>query len=246
MQVIPAIDIRNGRCARLFKGDYARETVFDNDPLDAARRWIDMGAQRLHVIDLDGAKDGTRVNAQVIRRIVRSVDVPVQMGGGIRTLEDATDVLDMGVELAIFGTAAVENPDSVQQGVETFGARHICVSVDAKDGFVRTRGWLAETSLRAIELLTAMSETRGVRNFIYTDTARDGTLSHPNFGAIDEILSEIEYPIMVAGGIATVEDVLKLRELGAAGAITGMAIYTGSLDLAEAIEAVEEKHGVEN
>lgn len=245
MQVIPAIDIRNGRCARLFKGDYARETVFDNDPLDAARRWIDMGAQRLHVIDLDGAKDGTRVNARVVRRIVRSVDVPVQMGGGIRTLEDATDVLDMGVELAIFGTTAVENPDSVQQAVETFGARHICVSVDAKDGFVRTRGWLAETSLRAIELLTEMSKTRGVRNFIYTDTARDGTLSHPNFGAVDEVLSEIEYPVMVAGGIATVEDVLKLRELGAAGAITGMAIYTGSLDLAEAIEAVEEKPGVE-
>ena len=239
MQVIPAIDIRNGRCARLFKGDYAQETVFDNDPLDAALRWIDKGARRLHVIDLDGAKDGARVNAPVVRRIVSSVDVPVQMGGGIRSLEDAARVLDMGVKLAIFGTAAVENPDDVQLSVETYGARHICVSVDAKDGYVRTRGWLGETSLRAIELLNEMAATRGVRNFIYTDTERDGTLSHPNFDAVGEVISQIEYPVMVAGGIATVEDVVKLREIGAAGAITGMAIYTGSLDLAEAIRSAE-------
>ena len=244
MQVIPAIDIRNGRCARLFKGDYAQETIFDNDPLDAALRWIDMGARRLHVIDLDGAKDGTRVNAHVVRRIVNSVDVPVQMGGGIRTTEDASDVLDTGVELVIFGTAAVEDPESVQNCVETLGERHICVSVDAKDGFVRTRGWLDETSLRAIDLLNEMSEYRGVRNFIYTDTARDGTLTHPNFGVVGEVLGEIEYPVMVAGGIATVEDILRLREIGAAGAITGMAIYTGSLDLAEAIKAAEEKSSV--
>lgn len=240
MDVIPAIDIRNGRCARLFKGDYERETVFDNDPLDAALRWIDSGARRLHVIDLDGAKDGSRVNAQVVRRIVHSVDVPVQMGGGIRSVEDVTDVLDMGVDLAIFGTAAVENPDHVQNSVETYGNHHICVSVDAKDGYVRTRGWLAETSLRAIELLNEMSETRGVRNFIYTDTARDGTLSHPNFDTVGEVVSQIEYPVMVAGGIATIEDVIKLREIGAAGAITGMAIYTGSLDLAEAIRSAED------
>ena len=241
MDVIPAIDIRNGRCARLFKGDYERETVFDNDPLDAALRWIDSGARRLHVIDLDGAKDGYRVNAQVVRRIVRSVDVPVQMGGGIRTVEDVTDVLDMGVDLAIFGTAAVENPDHVQQSVEIFGNRHICVSVDAKDGYVRTRGWLAETSLLAIELLNEMAETRGVRNFVYTDTTRDGTLSHPNFETVGEVISQIEYPVMVAGGIATVDDVIKLREIGAAGAITGMAIYTGSLDLAIAIRTAGEQ-----
>ncbi len=239
MQVIPAIDIRNGRCARLFKGDYAQETVFDNDPLDAALRWIEMGAERLHVIDLDGAKDGARVNAQAVRRIVNSVDVPIQMGGGIRTFEDAAVILDMGVELTIFGTAAVENPDDVQLSVETYGARHVCVSVDAKDGYVRTRGWLAETSLRATELLDEMADARGVRNFIYTDTARDGTLSHPNFDAVSEVISQIEYPVMVAGGIATVEDVIKLREIGAAGAITGMAIYTGSLDLAEAIKSAE-------
>ena len=240
MQVIPAIDIRGGRCARLFKGDYAQETVFDNDPVDAALRWVDMGAQRLHVIDLDGAKDGTRTNADTVRRVVRSVDVPVQMGGGIRTEADSGAVLEMGVELVIFGTAAVENPDAVQKSVEIFGAEHICVSVDAKDGLVRTRGWLAETTLKAIDLLNEMSIIRNVRSFIYTDTARDGTLSHPNFDAVSEVVQGIKYPVMVAGGIATVEDVVQLRDIGAAGAITGMAIYTGTLDLANAIRAINE------
>lgn len=240
MQVIPAIDILGGRCARLFKGDYDRETVFDNDPVDAALRWVDKGAQRLHVIDLDGAKDGARTNADVVRRVVRSVDIPVQMGGGVRTVDDASSVLEMGVDLVIFGTAAVESPDLVQQSIDSFGADHICVSVDAKDGIVRTRGWLGETSLQAADLLREMSRVRNVRNFIYTDTTRDGTLSHPNFTAVGHLIREIEYPVMVAGGVATVEDVIRLRDIGAAGAITGMAIYAGSLDLSEAIRAVNE------
>ena len=240
MEVIPAIDIRGGRCARLFKGDYAQETVFDNDPVDAALRWVDTGARHLHVIDLDGAKDGMRVNADTVRRIVSAADVPVQMGGGIRSVDDADAVMQMGVELAIFGTAAVENPEAVEDAVEKFGSDHVCVSVDAKDGMVRTRGWLSETSIRAIGLLNQMASERNVRHFIYTDTTRDGTLSHPNFETVQEVVREIEYPIMVAGGIATVEDVVRLRDIGARAAITGMAIYTGSLDLADAIRAVDD------
>ena len=237
MQVIPAIDIRGGRCARLFKGDYERETVFDEDPLDAALRWLDMGAHRLHIIDLDGAKDGGRTNARVIQRIVSSVDVPIQMGGGIRSLQDAAAVLDTGVEVAIFGTIAVEDPEVVERSVEELGSEHICVSVDGKNGIVQTRGWLTDTLLRASELLNEMSSVRNVRNFIYTDTERDGTLSHPNFDAVTEIVREIEYPVMIAGGIASVDDIVQLRDIGAAGAITGMAIYTGALDLSDAIRA---------
>ncbi len=240
MEVIPAIDIRHGRCARLFKGDYEQETVFDEDPVDAALRWVDMGARRLHVIDLDGAKDGKRTNAKVVSRVVNAVDLPVQMGGGVRTVEDAAAVLQIGVQTVIFGTAAVEHPELVEESIDKFGPDHVCVSVDANDGVVRTRGWLAETSLRATDLLQEMSKKRAVRNFIYTDTARDGTLSHPNFDAVGEVVREIEYPVMVAGGIATVEDVIRLRDIGAAGAITGMAIYTGSLNLAEAIRSVSE------
>ncbi|MCY4475490.1 MAG: 1-(5-phosphoribosyl)-5-[(5-phosphoribosylamino)methylideneamino]imidazole-4-carboxamide isomerase [Chloroflexi bacterium] len=239
MQVIPAIDIRGGRCARLFKGDYAQETVFDNDPVDAALRWVDMGAQRLHVIDLDGAKDGQRINAETVARIARSVDVPIQMGGGIRSVDDADAVFQIGVNMVIFGTTAVEDPDAVQASVQEFGEERVCVSVDAEDGVVRTRGWLNETSLLALDLLVEMSERREVRNFIYTDTARDGTLSHPNFDAVSAVVNGIEYPVMVAGGIATVEDVVRLCDIGAAGAITGMAIYTGSLNLADAIESVQ-------
>ena len=238
MEVIPAIDIRGGRCARLFKGDYSQETVFDDDPLDAAMRWIDMGATRLHVIDLDGAKDGHRVNSRTVRRIVNSVNVPVQMGGGVRSVADAESVLDMGVETVIFGTVAVEEPDVVQDSVAAFGAGKVCVSVDAKNGFVQTRGWLTGTSLSAVSLIRQMSDERSVRNFIYTDTTRDGTLSHPNFDAVGDVVNGIEYPIMIAGGIASVSDIVRLRDIGAAGAITGMAIYTGSLDLTDAIRAV--------
>ncbi len=240
MEVIPAIDIRGGRCARLFKGDYEQETVFEDDPVDAALRWRDAGAMRLHVIDLDGAKDGERVNAQTVRRIVDAVELPIQMGGGIRSAEDADAVLQMGAQIVIFGTAAVEKPDAVQNSVETFGADHICVSVDAKDGIVRTRGWLTETSLLALDLMDEMAQNRGVQNFIYTDTARDGTLSHPNFDAVSQVVNGIKLPVMVAGGIATVDDVVKLREIGAYGAITGMAIYTGSLDLAKAIQTISD------
>lgn len=240
MEVIPAIDIRGGRCARLFKGDYSQETVFDNDPVDAALRWIDMGARRLHVIDLDGAKDGVRINAETVWRIVNSVDVPVQMGGGIRSIEDADAVFQMGVQLAIFGTAAVEDPEAIKTAVERYGTDRVCVSVDAKNGMVRTRGWLSETGMHAIDLLKNMATGCHVRHFIYTDTTRDGTLSHPNFETVDAVVREIEYPVMVAGGIATVEDVVRLRDIGAGGAITGMAIYTGSLDLAAAIRAVND------
>ena len=148
--------------------------------------------------------------------------------------------MQIGVDIVIFGTTAVEDPDAVQASVETFGEERVCVSVDAKDGVVRTRGWLNETSLLALDLLVEMSERRNVRNFIYTDTARDGTLTHPNFDAVSEVVRGIEYPVMVAGGIATVEDVVRLRDIGAAGAITGMAIYTGSLSLADAIKSVEQ------
>ncbi len=240
MEVIPAIDIRGGRCARLFKGDYNRETVFDENPVDAALRWVDAGAERLHVIDLDAAKDGARANANAVQQIVEAASVPVQLGGGIRTALDAQAVLDMGVDRVIFGTAAVENPDAVQESVERSGSDRICVSVDAEDGMVRTRGWLGKTELKASELLQELANLRNVRNFIYTDTARDGTLSHPNFDAVARLIRGIEYPIMIAGGIATLDDIVRLREVGAAGAITGMAIYTGSLDLAEAIRTVQD------
>lgn len=240
MQVIPAIDILGGRCARLYKGDYERETVFDDDPVDAARRWADMGAERLHVVDLDGAKDGVRVNAHVVHRIVKAVDVPVQVGGGIRNVKDADEVLSSGVEMVIFGTAAVENPEEVQSAVDRFGKDRVCVGVDALDGNVRTRGWLSTTALRALDMMNDMANNRGVRRFIYTDTSRDGALSHPNFEELSDLVEKVKYPIVAAGGVATLEDILRLQDIGVAGAITGMAIYTGALNLYDAIRAIDE------
>ncbi len=238
MIVIPAIDIRGGKCARLYRGDYSRETVFDEDPVDAAKRWAGMGAKRLHVIDLDGARDGVRANIDAVSRIVRAVEAPVQVGGGIRDADDARQVIESGAEMVIFGTAAVEHPEEVGEAVAMLGNERVCVSVDAREGMVQTRGWLESSCIRASALMREMAGARGVRHFIYTDTSRDGTLSHPNFKAISELIGKIEYPIVIAGGVATLDDLLRLRAMGVAGAITGMAIYTGSLDLSAAIKAI--------
>jgi len=237
MEVIPAIDLRGGKCVRLFQGDYSRETVFDSDPVEAARRWTNAGATRLHVVDLEGARDGVRANAGAVSAIVRSAGVPVQLGGGIRTARDATELLDLGVGRVIFGTAAITAPDQVGRAVGQHGAEQVMVGVDARDGLVRTSGWTAASQVRSIDLMRSMAEL-GVRRFMYTDISRDGTLSHPNFDSISELLREVSYPIVVAGGIASVDDLRQLAQAGAEAAVTGLAIYSGALDLARAIREV--------
>ncbi len=238
MEILPAIDLRGGRCVRLTQGDYERETVFDDDPAAVARRWVGQGARRLHVIDLDGARDGVRGNAGAVSAIVDAVDIPVQLGGGIRDAGEARRVIDMGVDRVIFGTAAIEAPGEVQNAVENVGAEHVIVSIDAKDGVVQTRGWLEQADVSALELANEMVAL-GVRRFIYTDTSRDGTLTHPNFAAVAELRENLRYPIVVAGGIASIDDLVELAKLGVEGAISGMAIYSGSLDLQRAIETVD-------
>ena len=238
MEILPAIDLRGGRCVRLTQGDYGRETVFDDDPAAVARRWVDQGARRLHVVDLDGARDGVRGNAEAVSAIVGAVDVPVQLGGGIRHADEAGRLIDMGVDRVIFGTAAIEAPGEVQTAVKNIGPEHVIVSIDAKDGMVQTRGWLQQSDVPAIELANHMVEL-GVSRFIYTDTSRDGTLTHPNFAAVAELRENLRYPIVVAGGVASIEDLVELAKLGVEGAISGMAIYTGALDLRRAIETID-------
>ncbi len=238
MEILPAIDLRGGRCVRLTQGDYSRETVFDDDPAAVARRWVSQGARRLHVVDLDGARDGVRANAQAVSAIVDAVDIPVQLGGGIRNADEARRLIDMGVDRVIFGTAAVETPGEVQATVETVGPEHVIVGIDAKDGMVQTRGWLEQSDVCAKQLANDMVKL-GVRRFIYTDTSRDGTLTHPNFAAIAELQENLRYPIVVAGGIASIEDLVELAKLGVEGAISGMAIYSGALDLQRAIETID-------
>ncbi|MGA0275497.1 MAG: 1-(5-phosphoribosyl)-5-[(5-phosphoribosylamino)methylideneamino]imidazole-4-carboxamide isomerase [Dehalococcoidia bacterium] len=239
MDVIPAIDLRGGRCVRLTQGDYDRETVFDDDPAGVARRWVYAGARRLHIVDLDGARDGVRSNADAVTAILDAVDIPVQLGGGVRTEADAKQLVELGVDRVIFGTAAIEAPEQVANAVKSVGEDHVIVGVDAKDGMVQTRGWLEQSTVSAAELAQQMVDI-GVRRFIYTDTSRDGTLSHPNFTAVADLKQNLRYPIVVAGGISSVDDLVQLAELGAEGAITGMAIYSGAIDLKRAIETVDQ------
>ena len=238
MEILPVIDLRDGRCVRLTQGDYARETVFDDDPAAVARRWVAQGARRLHMVDLDGARDGVRGNAEAVAAVVDAIDIPVQLGGGIRDAAEAAQLIDMGIDRVIFGTAAIEAPDEVENAVLSVGTEHVVVSIDARDGMVQTRGWLEQSDITASQLANKMAGL-GVRRFIYTDTSRDGMMTHPNFAAVAELQENLRYPIIVAGGIASVEDLVELANLGVEGAISGMAIYSGALDLRRAIETID-------
>jgi phosphoribosylformimino-5-aminoimidazole carboxamide ribotide isomerase len=237
VEVIPAIDIRGGRCVRLFQGDYSRETVFSESPLDVAIHWAREGAVRLHIVDLDGAKDGAPVNTGLVGDIASSVPVPVQLGGGIRTLEDARESIALGVSRIIMGTAAIEGPDIIQEVCRELGAEAVMVSVDARDGYVAVRGWTENTMVRASELVERI-ETIGVRRFVYTDVTRTDTLTEPNFAAIEDLIGRTGLKMLVAGGISSLGHLARMSQLGVEAAIVGKAVYTGDVDLLEAIDAL--------
>lgn len=237
MEIIPAIDLRGGRCVRLYQGDYARETVYSDDPAEMANRWVEMGATRLHVVDLDGAKEGKPTNVDVIKSIVSSVDVPVQAGGGVRTRESAETLMSAGVTRIMIGTAAIDDPELIEGLVKALGPDRIIVTVDAKDGFVALRGWTASSSVQASDVMREMAE-RGVERFLYTDISRDGTLTEPNFQAIEQLKSQQAAGLIAAGGISTSDHIMRLASIGVEGAVVGTALYTGDISLTTAIEAL--------
>jgi phosphoribosylformimino-5-aminoimidazole carboxamide ribotide isomerase len=241
MEIIPAIDLRNGRCVRLYQGDYSRETVFSEDAVAVALRWQRAGAKRLHLVDLDGAAAGEMCNAPIIEGIVLRIRIPVQVGGGIRQIETIDHLLNSGVSRAILGTAAIEDPGLVEEACHRFGER-IIVSIDTREGFVRGHGWTEGGRLTVNEVIDEMTR-RGIKRFIYTDIARDGMLSGPNFEEIAKVIARAQVPVIAAGGIASVEHLKRLAELGAEGAIIGRAIYTGDIDLAEALTAMKDRSG---
>lgn len=240
MEAIPAIDIRDGKCVQLYQGDYDRETVFSDSPVDMARMWVDAGAARLHVVDLDGAREGSPVNIDLVEKIARSVTVPVQLGGGVRTVKSARDALSRGVERVIFGTAAAESQDLVSEVIEELGPDAVVIGVDARDGYVAVRGWTESSETPAIELVAAMEDS-GVRRLVYTDIARDGTLTEPNFEAAQSLVSSTNIGVLVAGGVSSVDHLVRLAQLGVEGAIIGTAIYTGDIDLGNAIDVLTAK-----
>ena len=241
MEIIPAIDIRGGRCVRLLQGDYARETVFADDPAAVASRWQEAGARRLHVVDLDGAREGRPVNQEAIQRVLAAVSIPVQLGGGIRDSADIQRYLEAGIDRVILGTAAVKDQAVLQEALARFGER-IVVGVDARDGIVVTEGWRETSDVAAADLIRQLASL-GVTCIIYTDTLRDGTLSGPNFPAIEELLSSVSrleprVSIICSGGVSSLDDLRRLAALGAESVIVGKALYTGDIDLAEAIATV--------
>ena len=235
MEVIPAIDIRGGKAVRLFQGDYDRETVFNDSPVDAAQRWLDMGATRLHVVDLDGAKTGEQVNIDLVGRIATLSKVPVQLGGAIRTLEAARRAIDVGVGRVIVGTAALESDEFVGELCDRIGPDRVVAGVDARNGYVAVRGWTEESGTAVHDLIARMEES-GVRHIIYTDISRDGTRTEPNFQQVDELLRVTTLRILVAGGVSRIDHVRRLAKMGVEGAIVGTAAYTGDIDMRAAIE----------
>lgn len=233
MDIIPAIDIKGGRCVRLFRGDFSRETVYSPEPVAVAQRWQAEGAARLHIVDLDGAREGQLSNLATIREILSSVRLPLQLGGGIRELGTIEALLSLGIDRVVLGTAAVLNPELVVEACRRFGDRMV-VSIDARRGIVRIKGWRDRSGLKATQMAQQMAQ-KGVPRLIYTDISRDGTLTQPNFAALAELVSQVPLPVIASGGVSSLEHLSRLAALGVEGAIVGKALYAGSLSLPEAL-----------
>ena len=237
MLIIPAIDIRNGKCVRLFKGDFAQETVFSDHPEEMAMKWQSAGARFLHLVDLDGALAKKPMNLAAVERILGTVDIPVELGGGIRSLENIEEVLALGVSRVILGSVAVQDPALVKEACQKYEER-IIVGIDAKDGIVAVDGWGVSGEVEAGELAKRMVNA-GVRTIIYTDISRDGTLTGVNAEATVALAKESGAAIIASGGVNSLDDIRRLKALeadGVCGVIVGKSIYTGALDLQEAIE----------
>ena len=239
MELWPAIDLRGGRCVRLLQGDYDRETVFGDDPVEMARRFTAAGARRLHIVDLDGAKAGTPVQAELVGRMVAAAGVPCQLGGGIRSVETARAYVAAGVDRLVAGSVAIENPALLAELAHAFPGR-IVLGIDARDGKVAVRGWLETSPLGAIDV-AKRHEQLPLAGIVYTDIAKDGMMSGPNIPALAEMVRAVRLPVIASGGVSNAGDIREAAMAGAAGCIVGRALYEGSLTLAAAADAAGER-----
>jgi len=233
MRLYPAIDIKNGQCVRLRQGVFEDTTVYANEPYMVAKEFEADGAKFLHIVDLDGALKGAGANVAALKKIVENVSIPVEIGGGIRTMEDIEHRLSLGVTRVILGTVAVENPAFVKEAVEKFGADKIVVGIDAKDGMVAIKGWETISNVDAVTLALSMKEL-GVKTIIYTDISKDGMLCGPNFAQTARLVEATGMDIVASGGVSCMDDLLELEKINVEGAILGKAIYEKRVNLKEA------------
>lgn len=238
MRLYPAIDIKDGKCVRLKKGLFNEVTVYSDEPWEIAKSFEADGAKFIHTVDLDGALKGHSVNADVIKKIVASVSIPVQLGGGIRTLENIQVVLDLGVYRVIIGTKAVQNPDFIKEAIERFGTEHIVVGVDAKDGLVAIEGWEQVSDKTALNMALAMKDM-GVQTIVYTDISKDGMLSGPNVEQTKLLSDKTGIDIIASGGMSCMQDLENIYKAGIHGAIMGKSLYEKKIILKEAVERFE-------
>lgn len=238
MIILPAIDLRENQCVRLVQGDFDKLTVYSSDPGDMAIKWENMGAEYLHLVDLDGARSEALINEKSIEKIVKNIDIPVQIGGGIRNEERVETLLNLGVSRVILGTAAVENIDLVKRLLAKFGSDKIVVGIDAKDGKVATRAWEHISQVDSLTLAKEL-EKIGLKTIVYTDIAKDGMLQGPNFEIYEKLMEETDLDIVASGGVTSLEDVKKLKEMKLYGAIIGKAFYENLLSFEEVMECLK-------
>ena len=243
MEIIPAIDLLKGKCVRLNQGNYNKVTKFNNDPVEQALVWEKKGAKRLHLVDLDGAKTGEPINDQTIKKIKESISIPIQLGGGIRSIDRAKELFDIGIERIILGTIAIEKPELVEVLSKEY-PKKIAVGIDAKEGMVATRGWIKQSQMNSVELTKRLNDLE-LAAIISTDISTDGTLKGPNIQGLREIAEESTNPVIASGGIGSIADIISLTDLeneGINATIVGRALYDGSIDLREAQLALNNLH----
>lgn len=233
MNIYPAVDIKGGKCVRLIQGDFDKETVYLENPVEAAKMWQDQGAKWIHVVDLDGAKSGTPSNVDVIKNIRKALSANIQVGGGIRNMSTVENYLNLGVNRVIFGSSAITNLSLVKETIDRFGADKVAVGIDVRQNQVAIEGWTKSSGI-AIEKVLGQLKDMGVKTIIYTDISRDGMMKGPNFTGIEKVLSFGDFSVIASGGISSMQDLKQLalyENKGLEGAIIGKALYSGALDL---------------
>ena len=235
MQIWPAIDIRDGKCVRLKQGDYQQETVYGESPVEMAMHWVDQGAQFLHLVDLDAARDGSSANFDAIAKVAKQLNIPVQIGGGIRDEQTIQKYIDAGIQRLVVGTRALKDPDWAKEVIKQF-PNQIVIGLDSRDGKAATDGWLETSEISDLEFAKDMAQFP-IAGIVYTDITKDGMLSGPNFEALELMNDSVNVPVIASGGVTTVEDISQLASKGLAGCIVGRTLYEGRLTLGQAIKA---------